>query len=187
MGHGGFASLSGIDTTTRVVCQNTLGVAESELSVRGFRFAHKGDMRAKMDQARAIIGVSLRKAEKFEREAKAMAAMQLTSADAKSFFETAFGKMFGGVPQEKEMAGRWLAKRDEAIKRWLDLFEDVKQTQFGAGGTLWAGLNAVTEWVDHERGRMNEGRRFESTIFGTYANDKVKIAAAARNLLVVGA
>jgi hypothetical protein len=51
----------------------------------------------------------------------------------------------------------------------------------GVAGTRWAMLNAVTELVDHERGRSNN-TRMESAWFGTGA----ALKARAVDLLAVG-
>jgi hypothetical protein len=52
----------------------------------------------------------------------------------------------------------------------------------GVAGTRWAMLNAVTELVDHERGRSNN-TRMESAWFGAGA----ALKARAADLLAVGA
>ena len=56
----------------------------------------------------------------------------------------------------------------KGYKRILELFDgaaigaDIK----GVAGTRWAALNAVTQLVDHERGR-SDNTRLESAWFGT--------------------
>jgi hypothetical protein len=53
----------------------------------------------------------------------------------------------------------------------LDLFENRKAIGSdipGVAGTRWAMLNAVTQLVDHERGR-SDNTRLESAWFGTGA------------------
>jgi hypothetical protein len=66
--------------------------------------------------------------------------------------------------------GKIEIKDSRAFKRIIELFNgraigsDIK----GVAGTRWAALNAVTELVDHERGR-SDNTRIESAWFGTGA------------------
>jgi hypothetical protein len=60
-------------------------------------------------------------------------------------------------------------------KRIMELFngQAIGADIPGVAGTRWAMLNAVTELVDHERGRSNN-TRMESAWFGTGAAIKNK-------------
>jgi hypothetical protein len=64
-----------------------------------------------------------------------------------------------------------------AYKRIISLFNGgaIGSELPGVAGTRWAMLNAVTELVDHERGRSNN-TRIESAWFGAGASLKARAA-----------
>ena len=49
----------------------------------------------------------------------------------------------------------------------------------GVAGTLWAGFNGVTEWLDHRQTRQNANQRLNSAWFGESARIKSRALAAA--------
>ena len=65
-------------------------------------------------------------------------------------------------------AGRLEITETRAYKRIMDSFNGaaIGSEIPGVAGTRWAALNAVTELVDHERGRSTN-TRLESAWFGT--------------------
>jgi Domain of unknown function (DUF932) len=48
------------------------------------------------------------------------------------------------------------ARESKAYKRILQLFDGAALGSEMAGQTLWGAVNAVTEYVDHERGTKRE-------------------------------
>ena len=64
-------------------------------------------------------------------------------------------------------------EQSRAYRRVLELFNGrgIGSDIPGVMGTRWGMLNAVTELVDHERGR-SDNTRMESAWFGTGANLK---------------
>jgi hypothetical protein len=66
-------------------------------------------------------------------------------------------------------------KDTKAYRRVLQLFRGaaIGANIPGVAGTRWAMLNAVTQLVDHERGRSNN-TRLESAWFGTGAALKLR-------------
>ena len=68
-------------------------------------------------------------------------------------------------------------QESKAYRRVLELFNGraIGSDLPGVAGTRWAMLNAVTELVDHERGRSNN-TRMESAWFGAGAALKARAA-----------
>ena len=186
-GHGGFASLNAYTTSVRVVCQNTLSASERDLG-NGVRIYHTGDMKAKLLQAKVIVGAAVAQVETFGEQLRALANHDMTSAQVRAFFETAFTTSFGGVPKDADAQAKWLAKRERHVTDWLARFENERQTLAGIQGTAWAALNAYTEWSDHDKGgtwATNRGDevRFHNNVFGVAAATKRKVFQQALAML----
>lgn len=184
-GHGGFASFSTYLTSVRVVCQNTLTLSERDIAT-GVRFYHTGDLEGKLRQARTILGTATKESEKFAEQCHALANADISSGQLRDFLVYAFEATYGAAPKEDagEVFIKWNAKRERAIKEWMEKFESEKQTLPGIQGTAWAALNAYTEWSDHERGgpwlaNRPEDVRLHSNVFGIAQTAKRKVFRAA--------
>jgi hypothetical protein len=59
--------------------------------------------------------------------------------------------------------------------KWADTFDsEVKHS----GANLWTAMNAVTNWLDHNqvyRGSGKTDNRFNDTVFGKGASEKVEV------------
>lgn len=74
-GHDGLNAFRVFYTPIRVVCANTLAMAEA--SVSGARFAHDGDVTKKIELARAALGILVKRNEQFAEQARALAGISL--------------------------------------------------------------------------------------------------------------
>ena len=68
----------------------------------------------------------------------------------------------------------WDMRLQKRLGEWDGLMSDDRQNVAGVGGTVWAALNAVTQWHDHVRSatRIRADRRKHSNLFGESARDK---------------
>lgn len=180
-GHGGFASFNTYMTSVRVVCQNTLAMSERDIS-SGVRFYHTGDLDKKMSQARVILGLATKEAERFEEQVKALANADLSAGQMRQFMESAYSLTFGAMPKEEEGEARdkWFAKRTRLVEDWLARMENERNALPGIQGTLWSALNAYTEWSDHDRGgawvaNRPDDVRTHSNVFGIANTAKRKV------------
>lgn len=172
-GHGGFASFNTYTTGVRVVCANTVRMSEVDLR-RGCSFRHTGNLSEKVGLARHAMGIAKREVARFQEMVTALVKTDLPRGREaqRSLMERLWHKCFGDVEQLEDGATktRLTAKRDEEILRWLDKLEEPNQNLAGIGGSLWAGYNAVSEWIDHERGRflnvLESDARVASNLFG---------------------
>jgi len=60
----------------------------------------------------------------------------------------------------------------DADRDWSEYFFDQGRGNRlpGVSGSLWAGFNGVTEWIDHRKTRQNSNRRLSSTWFSSIAD-----------------
>ncbi len=170
--HDGTGAVTVMFTPIRVVCQNTLNVALSGNDNRA-KLRHTMTLGNRIEDVRKTLGILNNRFTMFEELSKAMASMPLTYHGFKAFVKDA-----GLLPNVKELRPGILemSTRAENIMEELSrLFERGKGNDLpGVKGTLWAGFNAVTEYVDHFRStKGDEGEnRAKSLLFGSGANMK---------------
>lgn len=145
-------------TSIRVVCNNTITAAinNSESQVRVLH-----SERFDADEVRLQLGIVANQWERFLVQSRKLAGEPMTTEEADSFV-TELLKPYH--------TGRIPVNESRAFKRIMQLFNGaaIGSDIQGVAGTRWAALNAVTELVDHERGR-SDSTRIESAWFGTGA------------------
>lgn len=176
-GHGGVAAFAAYPTTVRIVCNNTLRLAEQDLS-RGARFIHSGDVKGKLETVKLVLGFAQKRIAKFGEQVEAMARTQITGEQVKKFMLDAFDAAFPR-PNERaddETTQKWLAKREEVFTEWRQLFVNERNAMRSIRGSIWQAFNTVTEWHDHGRGRSadNSDARVASNLFGVSHDAKSK-------------
>lgn len=174
--HDGSMSLTTAATETNVVCQNTFDAV-----VRGqdpkHKVRHRGNMAAKVQEAREHIGLVWKWAEAYKAEMEALATQTMT--------DKAFEKIIAGAgwaPKvEKDDTPR-VANRKERDREVLTYLFRKSDTTEPYRGTKAAGLMAITEWAEWGRpGDLSTERAAVSNLFGTTAQIRqkaVKILAA---------
>jgi len=184
--HDGTSALFAMWTSVRVVCNNTLSMAlgsnfenaeEQADRGRAFRFRHSGNVLEKVDEARRMLAIATTTTERFQVLADQLARRQLVTADLTSYFTACYVAIYGERPTDPkdiEHAEMWDERLAARLAEWEGLMSDPKQNVAGVGGTLWAAMNAVTQWHDHVRSasRVQNGRRQHSNLFGESARDK---------------
>lgn len=135
-GHDGGNALQIKFTTVRVVCQNTLSMALRTKG--GVSITHTGDVKAKMEAAKEVLGLARTEVAAHADWMKTLAATRMTEAEWHQFIEELLP-----TPEGRDPA-RVLAKRS--------LLDEIIEDSAGADiarGTWWAGLNAVTNYTTH--------------------------------------
>lgn len=150
-------------TMTRVVCNNTLNVAVADKRAV-IRTRHN----TKFDAAR--VGKELAQIAQgfgqYKAVGDALAQNEMAREETSKFFKTVLD-----IPFE--------AKPDEVSTRKLNQFSALNNayrtsvTEGAPDGSAWAALNAITRFVDHDRG-SDDTKRFTSAQFGSGANLKQK-------------
>ena len=157
-------------TTIRVVCANTLNVA-----VRGSNCAIRVPHNTSFD-AEAVkrqLGVAVSQWDSFMHRMKALAERKVKDSEAEAFFRkvisNAEAQGTAHVSASIVVAGKEAKLlNDHALKKVQGLFNGQGRGSelAAAKGTAWGLLNAVTEFVDHERRARSQEYRLDSAWFG---------------------
>ena len=149
-------------TSIRVVCNNTITAAlgDSESTVRVLH-SEKFDA----DAVRLQLGIVANTWERFLVQSRKLATVAMPAVEADEFVTELL----------RPYTGREDVSDSRAYKRVMALFNGraIGSELEGVIGTRWGMLNAVTELVDHERGR-SDNTRLESAWFGTGAAMKAR-------------
>lgn len=184
--HDGTGAARCLFTPIRVVCQNTLRAALRDTE-SGVKIRHTGDVRAKLNDARATLGLSDVYFARMQEAANLMASKAMNSDRLRTYFEAVIPDPVS--TDDKPATPRQVAAVAETRSQLHELFEsgngaDIK----GVRGTLWVAYNAVTEYVDQvkptamARGASLEDRRstrLDSIWFGQGAALKGRAFAEA--------
>lgn len=178
--HDGGSALRAMFTPIRVVCQNTLLAALDGGKGNGISIRHVGDVLGRAREAQRLLGITAKYYDAFGDQARAFAQHSLTREALARYFHDL-------VPDPKDANPARAITTRETLHR---LFEVGKGNALpGVRGTVWAALNAVTEYVDHERptrltiGGNERLKRFESSLFGSGAALKERAWNKALTLL----
>lgn len=144
-------------TSIRVVCNNTLSAADSEAAPSRFSITHGAKFDASL--MRNKLGIVVGGFDGMMDKYRHLARTSVNSQELKQFMD----KLFPKVYSEKEM--QWQESR--GYKKVMELFEgkSIGYGMTGTIGTKWGLLNAVTEYIDHERGH-NVDSRMSNAWFG---------------------
>lgn len=146
-------------TTVRVVCNNTLTIA-----LNGATHAIKVPHSTRFD-ATAVkrqLGLATSKWDDFMYSMRALSERKVSTAEAKAYI----ARVVTDTTAVSAASGKVTNPR--ALNRVTALYEG---DGMGAGltaahGTAWGLLNAVTQFVDHERRARNSEYRIDSAWFG---------------------
>lgn len=160
-GHDGLLSFRMHLTGVRVVCANTLNAAlNSREKGDGIAIRHTGKIEDKVAIAQEALGIATSYYEdmgvilnRFYQEA-------MNEDKVKAFFKEVY-------PDNENAEDNF--RTVDTRKTMLKLFESGRGSDLSRG-TLWGAVNAVTEWVSHERSYGERDgvaeRRFDSVLFG---------------------
>lgn len=173
-GHDGTLSASYQETMIRVVCMNTLsaavGLAEQGQE-RRMKLRHTSGIGAQIDDITRHFAVL---AQGFQNSLGVYRRLAETPCrDPGGYFRATLrlSNAHGAVPavHDKGSGGRasllTMEERDTAYlkgKRQVNRLMELYETQPGhetAPGSLWQAYNAVTYWIDHDRGYTDDARQ----------------------------
>ena len=157
-------------TTIRVVCANTLNMAPQG-SDCAIRVPHNTSFDA--DVVKRRLGIAVSRWDDFMHGMKALAERRVKGSEAESYFRKVICR---AEPQDAVLThmergpGLDEAKlgNERALKKVQALFNGQGRGAelAAAKGTAWGLLNAVTEFVDHERRARSQEYRLDSAWFG---------------------
>ncbi|MCB9913270.1 MAG: DUF932 domain-containing protein [Planctomycetes bacterium] len=181
-GHAGQRAVTINPVTERVVCANTLRMADSEADKRmrakgnglaaGWKIHHTTDVKVRMEEARRILAGTTDAWAASQREIQRLA----DAAFDETFLASIVERVWKGEDDDQE-EGAKVSKGAETrkanrLKSIRELLSASTNTTTSAKGTVWGALNAITEYVDHDNttrtsaGRDPREARFFSTQFG---------------------
>ena len=140
--HNGTSALRCFFTPIRVVCANTLTIANRQARQQGVSIRHKGDLKSQIKSAQHVLGLAAKFYDSVQTKANLLASHYPSRKQIDTYFKT----LYPDPPTGNK-------KRSQNIRnRLVHLFEsgigqDIPQVRH----TTWAALNAVTEYVDHHR------------------------------------
>jgi phage/plasmid-like protein (TIGR03299 family) len=144
-------------TPVRVVCNNTLTMALTEVNENQVRHSHRTEFDA--DRVKTVLGLASRKLELYEEQAKILGDAVYTNDNAIEFMS----KVFPVLTQKRE-SRKTLSKQAE---RALQIVEGQPGAEFRPG-SFWNLFNAVTYITTNEYGRKAENR-LDSVWYGQNA------------------
>jgi phage/plasmid-like protein (TIGR03299 family) len=156
--HDGSVSVRIRLTTVRVVCENTLNVALREKGLgRQFRRSHKFDPATLERDAKEFWGVTLQAMDVVADRYRSLAKARISGGDTTDVIKELFPtpKEPAGVKPSAAVAELYQRRRAEAERAQGEVRRLLEEGR-GANlpdvpGTLWALINAVTEFVDHHQ------------------------------------
>jgi phage/plasmid-like protein (TIGR03299 family) len=146
-------------TTVRVVCNNTLSIALNGAS-QAIKVPHS--TRFDAVAVKRQLGLAVSNWETFMYGMKALAERKVNPTEAKDYI----ARVISGTTALSAMSAKVANLR--ALKRVTELYEGqgMGSDLPAAQGTAWGLLNAVTQYVDHERRARNSQFRMDSAWFG---------------------
>jgi phage/plasmid-like protein (TIGR03299 family) len=175
-GHDGSNALWVMPTMVRVVCNNTFVWAmreaeDMEAKGQSIAFRHTSSIHDRVEDARGVILNAINGVDAYANAAKVMAGTSIGgTGDVLDFFKDVYQTHWGLIPtQPKDKTEERQYKRaKDTVAKWLTNYENPRNTGSGLGGTAWAGLNAITEWADHDKiSRGGDDGRILSNLWGT--------------------
>lgn len=165
-----------IPTTVRVVCNNTLAIALKG-ATNSVRVPHSTTFDPLAVKAR--LGLATSSWAAFLYRIQSMANRKVKSAEVSTYFEKVLT-----LPASEPNAT--LLTNGRAVKRAQELFDGRGRGAelSTAKGTVWGLLNAVTEFVDHERRARSREHRLDSAWFGQGATVKQRAFDTALEMLL---
>jgi phage/plasmid-like protein (TIGR03299 family) len=144
-------------TSVRVVCNNTLSAADNEFAPSRFNITHGREFDASLMRDR--LGLVVSGFDGMMDKYRHLARQQVGVTFVKDFLTNLFPANFD--PKTAEF------KPSRGYNKVLELFEGkgMGADLQGAGGTRWGLLNAVTQYIDHDKGH-NVDSRMNNAWFG---------------------
>lgn len=179
--HDGSSALRCLFTSVRVCCANTLNAALRQGAGEGIAIRHRGDLASKVREARQVLGLAQNYFDDLAGQIERTASFYPTPAQLDAYFKAV----------HPDPPDRHAARAQNVRNELARLFDE------GAGAdipevrhTLWAGYNAVSEWIDHHRptrGKDDTDRaenRLASSLFGTGSRLKARAFDLAHEMAV---
>jgi phage/plasmid-like protein (TIGR03299 family) len=155
---GSLATIA-MPTTVRVVCNNTLSIALGDTS-GAVKVPHRTTFDA--SAVKRQLGIAVSQWDGFMARMKALSERKVKTGEVQRYFT----RVLCDIAPGDELPTP--SSNERALKRVQELFDGSGRGSelAAAKGTAWGLMNAVTEFVDHERRARSQEYRLDSAWFG---------------------
>jgi phage/plasmid-like protein (TIGR03299 family) len=179
-GHDMSMRLTFATIATRVVCANTFAVGMEEGKENCLRIKHTQNAGERMAMVQEWLANPIGQLKNYEQQARMMAETAVSDDQLQAYFTSVWQRIHGKLQVTPKGTSRRERTYENEVGQWLRNFRnDPRQTGLSTGGTLWAAVNSVTQWANHERTvreeEMDPTRRVDSVLFGS--GHRVNVAA----------
>jgi len=167
-------------TTVRVVCNNTLTIALNG-ATSAIKVPHSTSFDAQV--VKKQLGIAVSQWDSFMYRMKTLSERKVKTRESENYFLKVICNMDTRPQAQSDSVSGLLNER--ALKKVQALYEGHGRGAelAAAQGTAWGLLNAVTEFVDHERRARSQEYRLDSAWFGQGANLKQRALDQALQLV----
>jgi len=164
LGHDGKTAFGGMFTNIRVVCANTLGFAQSDANRHGKQFTikHTANDIAQIDRVLETIDMARQSFATVVDDYRAMQSTPMSFDMYRHWLETLYT-----IPAKSDRPGRI----EDLPQKWKKLEQawhyGIGMDIAGVRGTVYHGLNAVTEVESSQRSKGAGSNRMHSALFGS--------------------
>jgi len=162
-------------TTVRVVCQNTLHMADTMGNQPTVRVPHSTSFDE--DRVKTALGIRESAWADFGDLADELARTRVSPMDARRWLIDAFGDPSKGVDEQSEDAARLMQRV------WGSVQDSPGSNLRSAGGTAWGLVNGATHYLDHARKYRSDNNRLSSNWFGEGAKLKQRALRSALKMV----
>lgn len=163
-------------TTVRMVCNNTLSISLNG-ATRAIKVPH--NTRFDSQAVKKQLGIAVSQWDEFMYRMHALAERKVQWTEAMSFFMDVLCDTSAHDPIPNVLPNKRAMEKVQSLYEGKGRGSDMES----ARGTAWGLLNAVTEYVDHERRARSSEYRMDSAWFGQGAVIKQKALNAALQLV----
>ena len=158
-GHDGKLAVHFGFTPIRVVCANTEAMARGCKSSKLIRVRHLQFVKENVEKLREVMNLANQEFEATAEQYRFLASRQINAKDLEKYVKVVFGV-------EKKSDEDITTRTKNILQSVETLFTTGKGNDLpGVNGTYWAAYNAVTEYLNYDRGR-NNANRMDSLWFG---------------------
>ena len=145
-------------TPIRVVCENTLTMSINNSKSSLIRLSHTKNVVDNLEEIREVMNVANASFESTAEQYRGLAQKNINSSDLEKYVRIVFGC--------EDTTGE---RKSRVLEPITNLFENGRGNNLaGVRGTYWAAYNAITEYVQYDRGTgAIEDKRLNETWFGS--------------------
>ena len=160
--HDGSSSIVAGFTTIRVVCNNTLQAALSNISNK-VSIQHRTGAKDKLAEAYKVMKIASSYMTEVEVLFNKMADTKIDDGGLKSFITDVMRPNYIGYDADKKESTRFKNQVDDIYKFAIT---HPTQTTDAAGGTVWGAYNSISGYYNYIKAYKTQEQKFNSQLFG---------------------